>query len=197
MIIGLTGSIATGKSTVTQYLLSKGYCVIDSDLIARQIVKKGHSVLESIAKTFGSEMLLPSGELNRKVLGRLIFSDESARKKLNQLTHPAINKEMHQQIDEVKSKGQQLIFCDVPLLYESNMMEQFDEVWVVYVPKDLQIERLISRDGIGFDEAEIKIASQISIEIKKKNADRVIFNMDSKETTYRQIDALIREKLLC
>lgn len=197
MIIGLTGSIATGKSTVTQYLLSKGYCVIDSDLIARQIVKKGHSVLESIAKTFGSEMLLPSGELNRKVLGELIFSDESARKKLNQLTHPAINKEMHQQIDEVKSKGQQLIFCDVPLLYESNMMEQFDEVWVVYVPKDLQIERLISRDGIGFDEAEIKIASQISIEIKKKNADRVIFNMDSKETTYRQIDALIREKLLC
>lgn len=167
MLIGLTGSIATGKSTVTSYLLSKGFPVIDSDVIARQIVSKGHPVLENIAKTFGSNILLASGELNRKALGQLIFSDEGARKKLNALTHPAINVEMHRQIQLAKETGHQLIFCDVPLLYEGDMSDQFDEVWVVYIPEELQIERLVQRDSIDREEARSKISSQVSIEIKE------------------------------
>lgn len=197
MIVGLTGSIATGKSTVSKYLVSKGYVVIDSDVIARQVVSKGHPVLVSIANTFGEEMLLASGELNRKALGQLIFSDESAREKLNAITHPAINAEMHRQIDLAKSEGQDLIFCDVPLLFEGEMRGEFDEVWVVYVSEDLQLQRLRNRDTIDEETAKGKIASQLSIELKRTFADIIIFNDQSKEETYKQIDKILKEKTLC
>ncbi len=191
MIIGLTGSIATGKSTVTKYLLSKGYPVIDSDLLARQVVEKGHPVLENITKEFGGEVLLESGELNRKALGAIVFSDEQARKKLNALTHPAINEQMHRLIEMYENDGHQYIFCDIPLLYEGRLESTFDEVWVVYIPENLQLERLMNRDAISADEAKGKIAAQLSIEDKKQRATHVIDNSKSKELTYEQIDRLL------
>lgn len=181
MIIGLTGSIATGKSTVTGYLLDKGYPVIDSDKLARTVVAIGHPVLEKIKEAFGKAVIMADGSLDRKALGRIIFTDDSGREKLNAITHPAINAEMHRQIKLYKEKGHDLIFCDVPLLYEGHMESYFDTVWVVYVPESIQIKRLMARDGISETEASERIASQVSIEKKKDMADQVIMNEDLKK----------------
>lgn len=192
MIIGLTGSIATGKSTVTGYLLEKGYPVIDSDKLARRVVENGHPVLEKIKETFGDGVILADGSLDRKALGRIIFTDDTARENLNAITHPAINAEMHSQIKLYKKKGHDLIFCDVPLLYEGHMEASFDAVWVVYVPVPIQQKRLMARDGISETEANERIASQVSIEMKKDMADQVIINDGSKEETYKQIETLLK-----
>ncbi|MBN2899598.1 MAG: dephospho-CoA kinase [Clostridia bacterium] len=197
MIIGLTGSIATGKSTVTHYLLSKGYPVIDSDKIAREVVAKGSSVLEDIVSAFGLGILQPDGDLDRKALGAIVFSDEEARLQLNEITHPAINAEMHRQIAYWEAKGQRLIFCDVPLLFEGDMEENFDEVWVVYVPEEIQVARLMMRDDIDEESAEAKINSQFSIEDKKEMADEVIWNDDALEKTYEQVNKILMRKVLC
>lgn len=192
MIIGLTGSIATGKSTVTGYLLEKGYPVIDSDKLARTVVTLGHPVLEQIKKCFGDGVIMADGHLDRKALGSIIFKDAQARQKLNAITHPAINKEMTDQIAMYQKKGHKLIFCDVPLLYESHMESSFDAIWVVYVPEAVQKNRLITREGISQTEADEKIASQLSIEKKKEMADQVIMNDGSKEETYKNIEKLLK-----
>lgn len=197
MVIGLTGSIATGKSTVTNYLLSKGYPVIDSDLIARQVVEKGHPVLDKITKEFGDQVLLPSGELNRQALGKIIFSDPQARKKLDGITHPAINKRMHELIENYTEDGNELIVCDIPLLYEGDLAETFDEVWLVYVSTEVQLQRLMKRDSIDQEMAQARIKAQISIEKKKEWADAVINNSFSKEDTYKAIEELLEKKGLC
>lgn len=195
MIIGLTGSIATGKSAVTQYLLSKGYPVIDSDQIARTVVEKGSPVLQKIAETFGDDLILETGELDRKALGAIIFSDEMARLKLNAITHPAINLEMHRQIENYQSEGKKLIFCDVPLLFESDMTEDFDEIWLVFASECIQLERLMKRDHIDEEVAIHKINSQFAIEDKQEMADEVIFNDGSLEETYKQVDQLLMKKV--
>lgn len=197
MVVGLTGSIGTGKSTVTNYLLSKGYPVIDSDLLAREIVAKGHPVLDKIIKEFGAEVLLPSGELDRKALGKIIFSDDQARKKLDAITHPAINDKMHELIKHYEQEGNTLIFCDIPLLYEGDMAKTFDEVWVVYVSPEVQLERLMARDSVNQEMAQARINAQVSIEKKKEWADVVIDNSFSKEDTYKSIEELLRKKGFC
>jgi dephospho-CoA kinase len=195
MVIGLTGSIATGKSTVTRYLLSKGYPVIDSDQLARLVVAKGSPVLEEIAKTFGQDLILASGDLNRKALGAIVFSDEEARLRLNAITHPAINGEMHKQIDQYESEGKRLIFCDVPLLFEGEMEDQFDEVWLVYTSEEIQLQRLMARDDIDEDTAMAKMNAQFSIEDKREMADEVISNEGSIEETHVQVDHLLMKRV--
>lgn len=195
MIIGLTGSIATGKSAVTQYLLSKGYPVIDSDQIARTVVEKGSPVLKKIAETFGDDLILGTGELDRKALGAIIFSDEIARLKLNAITHPAINAEMHRRIKGYQSEGKKLIFCDVPLLFESEMTDDFDEIWLVFASESIQLERLMKRDRIAEETAISKINAQFSIEDKQDMADEVIMNNGTLEETYKQVDQLLMKKV--
>jgi dephospho-CoA kinase len=197
MIIGLTGSIATGKSTVAAYLLSKGYPVVDLDKIARLVVEKGQATLDKIASVFGEEVLLSSGELNRGALGQIVFSDEQARLKLNEITHPAIQAEMYRQIEAYKASGAQIIFCDVPLLYEGDLGENFDAIWVVYVPETLQLERLMARESIDQETAKSRMATQLSIESKKAFADVVIDNSFTKEKTYEEIDRQLEAIRLC
>jgi dephospho-CoA kinase len=193
MIIGLTGSIATGKSTVSRMLKQKGYPIVDADEISRFIVEPGSHVLSSIAEAFGSDILLPDGSLNREKLGNLIFNDEEKRKKLNGIMHPAVRKEMLRQKEEWLEKGANTIIMDIPLLFESNLQSYVDKIIVVSALPAVQRERLMARNGYSQDEADVRIDSQLPIATKEKGADAVIDNNGSMEETENQLDKILRK----
>lgn len=195
--IGLTGGIATGKSTVSAMLLDRGAIIIDADLIAREVMQPGHAVLQQVVDVFGQEILLKNGELDRKKLGSLVFGKAAAREKLNQITHPAIRSEIKdRQALYLAQHPNRLIVSDIPLLYELQMEKMFDAVMVVYVPKQIQIQRLMDRDGLLRNEAEKRLAAQMDIEIKKERADILIDNSLGVAHLETQIDRFWQEKVL-
>lgn len=186
-IIGLTGSISSGKSQVSNYLREKGEKVIDADLIARDVVDL-ESVKEKIKKAFGDNIYI-NDKLDRKALAEIVFRDEEKRQVLNEIEHPEIYRLILEEIK--KSKGR--VFVDIPLLFESEELNKkynlnFDEIWLVYVDKKEQIKRLMKRDDISEDFALEKINSQMSLEEKKKLADLVIDNSRDLEDTFRQVE---------
>lgn len=175
-IIGLTGSIATGKSEVSKNLIKKGFKVIDSDKIARDIINR-KDVVKKIKKEFG-ENLYKSSKLNREKLAKIIFSNREKKEALDNITHPIIFDKI---FEEIKNINSNIIFIDMPLLIENYIKDnlyglKFDEIWLVYTKKDIQIKRLIIRDNIDYDYALEKINSQMDIEDKLKYADVVIDN---------------------
>lgn len=186
-IIGLTGSISTGKTQVSNYLRDRGEKVIDADLIAREVVDLG-AVKEKIKEAFGHD-IYKDDELDRKALGEIVFRDKEKRQVLNEIEHPEIYKII---LEEVKnSKGR--VFVDIPLLFESQHLNEkygldFDEVWLVYVNRETQVKRLIKRDRISKGYALEKINSQMSVEDKKIMADVIIDNSGSLEETYKQVE---------
>mgnify|MGYP000887210549 CR=1 FL=1 len=190
MVIGITGSIATGKSTVTNYLLNKGYKVIDADKIVHRLLSTS-SVLSEISLAFGKDLIV-DGVLVRKLLARIIFNDEEKRKLLNKIIHPKVIKEIEEETKEYKGKIDNLIFVDIPLLYEENLEYLVDKIVVVYVPKKIQLERLMTRDGIDEEYAMKKINASMDIELKKAKADFVIDNSKDQDTTYKQIEEILR-----
>lgn len=195
--IGLTGGIATGKSTVSAMLLERGAIIIDADLIAREVMQPGHAVLQQVVDAFGQDILLDNGELNRKKLGSLVFGNAAAREKLNDITHPAIRNEIKErQASHLAQHPHQLIVSDIPLLYELQMEPLFDAVMVVYVPRQIQIQRLMDRDGLLQDEAEKRLAAQLDIEIKKERADILIDNSLGVAHLETQIDRFWQEQVL-
>lgn len=186
-IIGLTGSISSGKSQVSNYLREKGEKVIDADLIARDVVDL-ESVKEKIKKAFGDNIYI-NDKLDRKALAEIVFRDEEKRQVLNEIEHPEIYRLILEEIK--KSKGR--VFVDIPLLFESEELNKkynlnFDEIWLVYVDKKEQVKRLMKRDDISEDFALEKINSQMSLEEKKKLADLVIDNSRDLEDTFRQVE---------
>lgn len=186
-IIGLTGSISSGKSQVSNYLREKGEKVIDADLIAREVVDL-KNVKEKIKKAFG-ENIYVDDKLDRSGLAEIVFRDEEKRQVLNEIEHPEIYRLILEEIK--KSKGR--VFVDIPLLFESEELNKkynlnFDEIWLVYVDKKEQIKRLMKRDDISEDFALEKINSQMSLEEKKKLADLVIDNSRDLEDTFRQVE---------
>ena len=187
-IIGLTGNIASGKSTVSKYLIEKGYMLIDADLIAREVVEVGTKGLNLIAKTFGEEILNEDGSLNRKKLGSLVFSDENKLSELNSLLHPLIRKEILGRIDESIDR---VVFIDAALLFETNLDKITDEVWFVMLDKDIQLDRLMKRDNIDKSNAMNRINSQGSTEDKIKKADVIILNNLDIEDLYYKIDDIL------
>lgn len=194
MNIGLTGGIATGKSTVASLLARRGALLIDLDRIAREIVEPGQPSLEAIAREFGQAVLQPDGTLDRKKLGSIVFADTDRRKALERITHPAIRAVMKERMQACESEfPERLTVVDVPLLYESRLTSYFSKVMVVYVPRDEQLRRLIERDKLSATEAERRLAAQMDIEEKKRLADYVIDNGGSLEDTERQIERLWRE----
>lgn len=193
MIIGLTGSIATGKSTVSRMLKQKGYPIVDADEISRLVVEPGSPVLNKIEEAFGSDVLLQNGSLNREKLGNLIFNDEEKRQKLNSIIHPAVRLEMLRQKEEWLEKGKTTIIMDIPLLFESNLQSYVDKIIVVSATPDIQKERLIARNGYSADEADARINSQLPIAEKENGADAVINNNGALEETESQLDALLHE----
>ena len=197
-IIGLTGSISTGKTQVSNFLRDKGEKVIDADLIAREVVDI-ENVKEKIKKAFG-ENIYVDDKLDRSGLEEIVFRDEEKRQILNEIEHPEIYRIILEEVK--KSKGR--VFVDIPLLFESEELNKkyglvFDEVWLVYVNREKQIERLAKRDGISKDYALEKINSQLSVEDKKKLSDVIIDNSGTLEDTFRQVEENLKRlwKKMC
>ncbi|MGY3724033.1 dephospho-CoA kinase [Granulicatella balaenopterae] len=195
-IVGLTGGIATGKSTISQYLLTKNIPVIDCDLIARQVVEKDTIGLQQLIAAFGEEILTDSKELNRAKLGNIIFNHQEKRQLVNQIVHPLIDVEMKKQIENYQLMNKQLVVLDIPLLFEENYQTWCDEVLVVYIPTKLQLTRLMQRNQLSQEEAKSRIHSQMPIDEKKLLANRVVDNSQSLEKTYQQVDKWLLENTL-
>ena len=191
LIIGLTGGIATGKSTVSDMFKDYGIPVVDTDEIAYDLLKKGSASYDEVVTLFGNEILNTNGEINRKKLGKSIFNDNNLRKKLNDIIHPKIKSVTMTEVKMHEELGDQIIVIDVPLLFETNFAELVDKSIVVYTTPELQIERLIDRDSITKEYALMKIESQIPIEEKVKLADYVIDNSKSILTTKKEFNKII------
>ena len=195
MNIGLTGGIAAGKSTVSRMLTERGAALVDLDRIAREVVNPGQEPLRLIAERFGPEVLNEDGTLNRARLGEIVFSDEAERKALEAITHPAIRALMLARMEEYRrERPERLVVVDVPLLYESGLQSYFEQIMVVYVPRSVQLERLMKRNGLTEAEANRRIDAQMDIEEKRTTADIVIDNSRSLEETERQVERFWRDK---
>lgn len=193
-IIGITGGIATGKSTVTEYIKDKGYKVIDADKIAKNLMEKGSSSYKKTVEYFGKDILKESGEIDRKVLGSKVFSDPKLLKILNNITHPFIFREIKNQLEE--SYGEDVIFLDIPLLFEEydNILKygiHFDEIWLVFADRETQIERLMKRNDLTKQEAIERIDAQMDIDIKKEKSTTIIYNLHSIENLRENINLLL------
>nr|PZN07956.1 MAG: dephospho-CoA kinase [Caldicoprobacter oshimai] len=193
-VIGLTGGIACGKSTVSKMLADLGAAVIDADMVAREIMKKGTPVWQRIKETFGDQYLLPDGEIDRKKLGELVFANPEALKKLNSITHPAIQHQVLSEIDRLKSRGgYKAVVVDAALLIEAGWCDMVDEVWLVVADRETQIERLMKRNGLTRQQALNRINSQMDQDIKRRYADRIIDNSHEMEHTRKQVEQLWAE----
>lgn len=190
--LGLTGSIATGKSAVSKIFKAYGCPIVDGDVVARQIVAPGSSGLANIVTHFGAAMLLPDGTLDRKKLGALVFADEAKRAQLNALNGPLIRQEILRQVAQWTQKKAPLVILDIPLLYETHYEVYTDGVMVVYIPRALEIKRLMKRDQISQTAALQRIDSQMSIEAKKKRADFVIDNTGDIQALQDQVSQFLQ-----
>ncbi|MBE0338896.1 dephospho-CoA kinase [Paenibacillus sp. 23TSA30-6] len=195
MNIGLTGGIATGKSTVSALLVAKGALLIDADAIAREVMLPGHPVLAAVIQHFGQAVMNSDGTLHRKKLGEIVFGDPVQRQALNDITHPAIREEMRTRMESYEREHpDKLVLADIPLLYESGLESLYDEIMVVYVPRDVQLQRLILRDGLTEEQAGLRLSSQMDIEHKRSLADIVIDNSGTQAETKLQIDQFWQRK---
>lgn len=188
-VIGITGGIASGKSTVSDYIRSKGYPVLDADIYARKVVEPGSEGLKEIVEAFGEVALNEDGTMNRQYVGSLIFNDKEKRDILNGITHPKIRQMMNDERDFYLKTTH--VFQDIPLLFENGLEDQMDEIIVVYVERDVQTERLMSRNELSESEAISRIDSQMSLEDKKARATVVFDNTETRETLYKQIDEFL------
>ncbi|MFC5558331.1 dephospho-CoA kinase [Ureibacillus thermophilus] len=193
MIIGLTGSIASGKSTVSNMLKEYGFPIVDADLVARQVVEPGSETLQKIAEVFGKEILTENGELDRKKLGAIIFNNEEKRQLLNSIIHPAIRKEMLRQRDEHLANGEKTVIMDIPLLFESKLQHFVDKILVVSVSEDVQLQRLMERNQLTEEEAKARIQSQLPLSVKEQGADAVINNNGTIDETRKQLEQILNE----
>lgn len=187
MIIGLTGSIASGKSTVAKMLQELGFPIVDADIVARVVVEPGTETLDKIVDVFGKDILVDNGSLNRAKLGDIIFHNPSKRKELNDIMHPAIRQEMLRQRDEWIEKGEKHIIMDIPLLFESRLQHFVEKILVVSVSEETQLARLMERNHLLEEEAKARIASQLPLSVKEKGADAVIYNNGNLENTRAQL----------
>ncbi len=176
MIIGLTGGIASGKSTVSNIFKSYGIPVVDADVIARQVVEKGMPAYNEIVASFGKEILDENGDIHRKKLGSIVFHDDEKRMLLNSIVHPAVRQEMRRQADQFLAEGYETVVLDIPLLFESKLTHMVDVTLLIYVDEEVQYERLMARDQMTFEEAKARITSQIPLKEKRQLADAVIEN---------------------
>ncbi len=192
-IIGVTGGIASGKSSVSRWLISKGYPVIDADIAARKVVEPGMPALEEVIKVFGKSICLSDGTLDRKKLGSIVFSDSEKRQMLNEIVHPAVRKWMIEETKKALHQGADLVFLDIPLLYESNLTYMVESVILVYVKPEVQLKRVMERDHFSEEEALARIKAQIPIDDKKELADYIVDNNGPFCETEEQLNELIKQ----
>ncbi|WP_314728292.1 dephospho-CoA kinase [Bacillus sp. Marseille-Q3570] len=186
MIVGLTGGIASGKSTISEMIQEMNIPVIDADKIAREVVLPGEPAYKQIVEFFGTEILEKDGNLHRKKLGSIIFNDEEKRLKLNSIVHPAVRKRMIGHREELLEEHEDVVM-DIPLLFESKLTHMVDRTLLVYVDKETQLRRLMDRDHSSAEESLSRIRSQIPLDDKKKWADDVIDNNGTFEESRQQL----------
>ncbi len=194
-IVGLTGGIASGKSTVAGLLEKLGAFLIDADKLARTVVRPGQPALREIVDWLGAGILLPDGTLDREALARIVFSDRQARARLEGITHPAIRRCVEQAVAEAKDRGISVVVLDIPLLFEVGWTGLIDETWVVYVDRPTQEARLMDRDALTREDALMRINSQMNLTEKARLATTVIDNSEDLANTKRQVEAAWRRTL--
>lgn len=190
-VIGLTGGIASGKSTASAYIEEQGFKVLDADVYARKVTEKGSPGYHKIIEAFGTGILDGDGEINRSALGKIIFNDSGERQKLNDISHPEIRRMMN--ADRDKHVKENHVFLDIPLLFENGLDEQCDMTITVYVTKENQMERLMARNGLSEADAAARIGSQMPLDEKRDLSDRVFDNNGDKSNLFRQIDDFLKE----
>lgn len=184
VIAGLTGGIATGKSTVATFFKAAGAAVIDADQIAHDVVRRGLPAWQGIVAAFSRDVLREDGEIDREKLGRIIFNDAARKSALNRIVHPFVFEEMEKQMREIEATAPEtVVIQDIPLLFESGMHRKLPRIIVVYVPEALQFSRLMKRNHLSAAEARARIRSQIPIEEKRNLADILIDNSGTLEQT--------------
>lgn len=189
-IIGITGGIASGKSTVTNFLRQKGFEVVDADALVHQLQKPGGRLFQILVEHFGEKVLLEDGKLNRPLLASLIFSNSEEREWSKETQGKIIREELGSLRDKL-AQTDDVFFMDIPLLFEQDYASWFDETWLVYVSRDTQLDRLMNRDQLSKESAETRLASQWPLEEKKKFATYILDNNGSREQLLSQVVTLL------
>ena len=187
-LIGVTGGIATGKTTVDRMLAAHGATVIDADELAREVVRPGEPALEEVATRFGRDVIQPDGSLDRTRLGRLVFADSEARRDLERITHPRITELMSERVAAALTGPVPLIAVDIPLLFENAREAMFEGVLLVYAPPEVQVKRLRERNGLDEAAALQRLAAQIPIDEKRGRSTWIIDNSGSLDATSQAVD---------
>jgi len=190
-IIGITGGIASGKSTVTNFLRQKGFEVVDADAHVHQLQKSGGRLYQILVEHFGEKILLENGELNRPLLASLIFSNSEEQEWSKETQGQIIREELGSLRDKL-AQTEDLFFMDIPLLFEQEYASWFDETWLVYVSRDTQLDRLMKRDYLTIEDAQARLASQWSLEEKKRLASHILDNNGSREQMLSQVTSLLQ-----
>ena len=189
-IIGITGGIASGKSTVTNFLRQKGFQVVDADALVHQLQKPGGRLYQVLVQHFGQDIVSENGELNRTLLASLIFSNTEEREWSKQIQGEIIREELARLRDQL-AHTEEIFFMDIPLLFEQDYSAWFDETWLVYVEPDVQMERLMKRDQLSKDLAISRLSAQWPLEEKKGLASQVIDNNGSQDQLLAQLNSLL------
>lgn len=192
-VIGLTGGIASGKSTVSELLSVFGFKVVDADKAAREAVKKGSKGLAQVREVFGDEAIDENGEMNRRYMGDLVFNHPEKRLELNAIIHPIVRDIMEEEKQEYLKQRYNVIM-DIPLLFENELENTVDEVWVVYTSESIQMDRLMQRNNLSLEDAKARVYSQISIDKKSRMADHVIDNLGDKLELKQNLERLLEEE---
>ena len=189
-IVGLTGGIASGKSEAARMLGDMGARCVDADAISRRLTSEPGETLDMIRAEFGDGVFDEEGTLIRSKLADIVFNDPAKRKALDALTHPAIQKTMLDEVEQADKAGEKIVFLNVPLLFETGMDALCDETWLISCDEDVQLDRLMERDGMDEDQARARIASQMSLEDKTRRATVVIDNRGQLDRLYSQLSGL-------
>ncbi|MDR2132246.1 MAG: dephospho-CoA kinase [Clostridiales Family XIII bacterium] len=192
-IIGLTGGIGSGKSAAGDYLVEKGYAVIDADALAREAVAVGSAGLSAVVARFGEDVLLPDGSLDRKALAARVFSDADALAELNAMLHAGILREMRARAERLRAEGAKAVFLNVPLLIETGMQSEVDAVWLVDADEEERVRRVVARDGASSEEARLRIAAQLPSSEKRRHASEIIDNSGALCDLRAALDALLEK----
>jgi|LQYC01.1.fsa_nt_gi dephospho-CoA kinase len=194
LIVGLTGGIASGKSTMADMFKKEGAYIIDIDIISRDVVKPGKPAWQDVIHIFGKEILNDDQTLNRKKVGDIVFSDAEKRKKLEEIIHPEITAESLMKINKIAKKDNQaIVIIDIPLLIETGKQDTVDKVVLVFTSPQVQIERLVKRDGLSLEDAHKRLAAQMPIENKKKYAQYIINNEEPLDKIQKKVKEIFRE----
>ncbi|EJX17914.1 dephospho-CoA kinase [Staphylococcus sp. OJ82] len=192
-VIGLTGGIASGKSSVSELLTIHGFKVVDADVASRQAVEKGTKGLEQVKEAFGEEAIDEDGNMNRSYVGDVIFNHPEKRLELNEIIHPIVRDIMEDEKEAYLEQGYNVIM-DIPLLFENDLQDTVDEVWLVYTSESIQIDRLMERNNLSMEDAKARVYSQISIDKKRRMADREIDNRDTKLELKQNLERMLVEE---